>query len=399
MSVKMPLPSKVSFIIDRIKSFGHRADIVGGCTRDFLLGIIPSDYDITTDATPDEMKEIFSGMRTVDTGIRHGTVTLILDGEPYEITTYRFDGEYKDHRHPEKVSFTRLLSEDLKRRDFTMNAICYNETNGFTDLFGGLSDIKKKIIRAVGDPDVRFEEDALRIMRAIRFSAVLGFAIESKTAEAALKKRGLLDSVSKERIAVEWKKLLGGDSAYSVIEEYSEIIAAVIPELSGARLPDKERFCAESDAHIRELSLFYSAVGTKSPELYEAVATRLRYDTKSKKFGVTVLAYADYSDTGSDIGLKKLLCEIGYESALGVLRLRRVLFGNTDAAIIRLSELQSDAVYKLSQLAVDGRDLEAEGFTGKEIGLMLKQLLLGVVEEKYQNTKEELLYAIRSLRR
>ena len=395
MNNSMPLPEKVRFIFDRARSYGHRADIVGGCTRDYLLGTAPSDYDITTDATPDEIKVMFSDVRILETGIRHGTLTLLLDGEPYEVTTYRLDGEYKDNRHPESVSFTRLIALDLERRDFTMNAICYNDRDGFTDLFCGLSDIENRIIRAVGDPRVRFSEDALRIMRAIRFSSVLGFSIEPATADAAREKRELLCNVSVERIAVEWTKLVGGRFAFDVIKEYSDILSAVIPELCGVIPPSG--FQLESDAYLRELSLFYVKGYDGPSAVYGAVADRLRYDNKRKKFGMSVLENANYRDTDTDIGLKRLLMNIGYEYALGTLRLQRMIGVCSESAILRLKELSERAVYTLSSLAVNGSDLIAIGISGKSIGRLLSDLLLGVVEERYNNDREELLLAVKEL--
>ena len=204
----MYLPDGVKAIIDILGRHGHRADVVGGCVRDSLLGKEPYDYDVTTDATPDEMIDIFRDFRTVPTGIKHGTLTVLVDGTPYEITTYRRDGDYRDHRHPDSVTFTEKIADDLSRRDFTVNAMAYNPTDGLTDLFGGQADLKAHLIRAVGDPTRRFDEDALRILRAVRFSATLGFRIEEGTARAAHDGAHLLSFVSGERIYTEIKKLI-----------------------------------------------------------------------------------------------------------------------------------------------------------------------------------------------
>ena len=208
--MRFNLPSHVEYILATLEAAGYHAHIVGGSVRDLLLGKNPDDFDITTSALPEETKAVFSDKRTVDTGIKHGTVSLILDGKPYEITTYRLDGEYKDSRHPEAVYFTKNIVEDLSRRDFTVNAMAYNPTTGLVDPFGGRDDLKLGIIRAVGDPYVRFNEDALRILRGIRFSSVLGFKIEDKTSKAIREKRQLLSKVSAERIYVELKKMLSG---------------------------------------------------------------------------------------------------------------------------------------------------------------------------------------------
>ena len=211
--IKIHLPSEVRLIIDRLNKGGYRADIVGGSVRDAHLGREIGDYDITTDAPPERTAELFSDFRTVETGIKHGTLTVVIDKAPYEITTYRTDGEYLDNRHPSSVSFTRELSLDLSRRDFTVNAMCYNERDGLTDLFDGRGDLERRLIRTVGEPPLRFSEDALRILRALRFASVLDFEIEENTARAVREYAHLLENVSRERIYTEWLKLLSGRGA------------------------------------------------------------------------------------------------------------------------------------------------------------------------------------------
>ena len=221
------IPSDVLYILRRLEAAGFQADIVGGSVRDLLLGRSPDDYDITTSATPDEMKKVFADVRTIDTGIKHGTVGILIDGRVYETTTYRVDGEYVDSRHPESVSFTRKIEEDLARRDFTVNAMAYNPARGLTDPFDGQNDLKCGIIRAVGDPMLRFSEDALRILRGIRFSATFGFEIEKVTSDALCEKAMLLSNVSSERIYVELRKTVAAPYAYSVLNKYSEVILGV----------------------------------------------------------------------------------------------------------------------------------------------------------------------------
>ena len=227
MKAKLILPRPVEKILSRFHEGGYRADIVGGCVRDKLLLKEPNDYDITTNAAPDAVKALFSDCRTVDTGIKHGTVTLLFEGGAYEITTWRVEGKYLDNRRPSSVSFAKDISEDLSRRDFTVNAIAYSYTYGLTDLFGGREDIEAKILRSVGDPTARFREDALRILRALRFSATLGFAIEENTARAIRAEKALLHNISAERIYQELYKLLSGDMAESVLSEYAEGICEV----------------------------------------------------------------------------------------------------------------------------------------------------------------------------
>ena len=201
----MPLPADAEEIIHILAGKGHRADVVGGCVRDFLMGKTPHDYDMATDATPEEMKAALGDRRLIETGIRHGTLTVLLHGTPYEVTTYRVDGGYADHRHPDAVSFTKDLKEDLARRDFTVNAMAYHPTYGYTDPFGGEDDLAAHTIRAVGDPYRRFDEDALRILRALRFAATLDFETEPVTAAALRAKAPLLFAVSVERVDTEWQ--------------------------------------------------------------------------------------------------------------------------------------------------------------------------------------------------
>ncbi|MDF2804532.1 MAG: hypothetical protein K0S61_4437 [Anaerocolumna sp.] len=229
--MKIQLPQNVDYIINELGNNGYEAFAVGGCVRDSILEREPEDWDITTKATPLEVKNIFR--RTIDTGIQHGTVTVMLDKDGYEVTTYRVDGEYEDSRHPKEVSFTSDLIEDLKRRDFTINAMAYNKDKGLVDAFDGLSDIKEGIIRCVGSAAERFEEDALRILRAVRFSAQLGFTIESETLEAVKKKVNNLKNISAERIRVELNKLLLSPHPEKLIVAYETGITKVIfPEFN-----------------------------------------------------------------------------------------------------------------------------------------------------------------------
>ncbi|MBQ5565782.1 MAG: HD domain-containing protein, partial [Clostridia bacterium] len=242
------LPDEVKTAIEKISKNGFEAYIVGGCVRDSLLGKTPKDYDITTSASPQEVEKIFSDCRVIETGIKHGTVTVLINSMPLEITTFRIDSEYVDNRHPESVTFTKSLREDTARRDFTMNAIAYNNFTGICDFYGGETDIKNKIVRCVGNPDLRFNEDALRIMRAIRFSSVLGFEIEENTRSSIFKNKELLKNISSERIAAELVKLLCGKNAKKVLCEYIDILGVVMPEL----LPMKD-FDQRNAHHIYDI--------------------------------------------------------------------------------------------------------------------------------------------------
>ncbi|MBQ9919960.1 MAG: HD domain-containing protein, partial [Clostridia bacterium] len=226
------LPSQVSYALDSLNEAGYEAFIVGGCVRDILRQKAPADYDITTSAEPEQTKAVFKNDRIIETGIKHGTVTLLKDGMPLEITTYRIDGDYTDNRRPNQVSFTKSLAEDLARRDFTVNAMAFSEKAGIVDPFGGRADLQNKIIRTVGDADLRFNEDALRIMRAIRFASVLDFEIEEGTKTSIFKNKNLLKNISAERIATELIKLLCSKNAKKIIIDYFEVLEVILPEIS-----------------------------------------------------------------------------------------------------------------------------------------------------------------------
>ena len=227
----MELPFQVCEILERIENAGFEAFVVGGCVRDHLMGMTPHDFDITTSATPKETENVFADCRVIETGIKHGTVTVLYKGISTEITTFRVDGDYSDGRHPDSVSFSRNIEDDMARRDFTMNGIAYNPKRGFADPFGGKADIERGMIRCIGDPDKRFGEDALRVVRALRFSAVLGFPIAEETAAAMLAHKKDLRKVSVERILAELKRLLCGKDVRRVLMEFSEVFAEIIPPL------------------------------------------------------------------------------------------------------------------------------------------------------------------------
>lgn len=390
---KMYLPENVKYIISALNSKGYRADAVGGCVRDFLLGKTPFDYDITTNATPDEMKRVFSDEHVIETGIKHGTLTLILNGEPYEITTYRLDGEYSDNRRPDSVYFTRELAEDLARRDFTVNAMCYNDDEGYTDLFSGMSDLKACVIRAVGDAEVRFSEDALRIMRAIRFASVLNFKIDKSTALAVHKLKELLKNVSYERICIEWRKLVGGVNAYKIISEYKDVILEIIPELSCLRLPEEKRF-GEASGDIRELSLFAMADRYNASKLFASAMDRMKSDGAHKKIGMSVLENID-KKIEIKIDIKLLLMKLG-ESATQKLLALKVLLGDAESFVIEeLNQILEDGEpYRLSELKINGNDIKALGISGEAVGKTLEKLLIKVICGEVRNEREALLSAV-----
>ena len=383
------LPEAVEFIIKRLADFGYKAHIVGGPVRDHIRGVLPDDYDITTSALPEEVKRVFADIRVIDTGIKHGTVTLLINGVGYEVTTYRIDGEYKDARRPESVEFTSDITQDLSRRDFTVNAIAYNPEEGFVDPFGGAEDISKGIIRAVGRAEKRFSEDALRILRGIRFSATLGFSVEEQTSLAIFEKKELLKKVSAERIYTEWRKLLSGRCSASVFDEYREVIGVFLPEISEAKIIDTDGF-ASADYNCRLLALF-ALCGRTGEEFAEAMK-RLKTDSDTRENGRVALE--NYCSVGewsrSDIG--RLLYRVGAERAMLTARLA-VLLGKAPLEGVALVEeyLRSGAEYRVSDLRVGGKDLLEAGLCGKQIGATLERLLLSVIDGRLVNDRQALL--------
>ena len=380
------IPQAAKNIIERLMRAGHEAYIVGGCVRDALLGKEADDYDITTSAFPEEVKAIFE--KTVDTGISHGTVTVISDGIPYEVTTFRIDGEYRDSRHPVSVSFTKKVELDQARRDFTVNAMCYNDNIGIVDTFGGMADIENKIIRAVGDAEKRFEEDALRVFRAIRFSAVLGFEIEEKTDKAVAAYKNSLSNISSERIYVEWKKLLGGKFAYSILKKYKDVIAVSFPELSEMNIPDRVKF-DRLNAEERQIVLF---AANSTSEAFDSAMRRLKVDNKTREFGVSVLNNLALCDSMTDGELKIYLQNISDAGAICAATVLWALGKCSESICKRIKKLiELDTPRRISHLKVGGRDLISAGLSGEDIGRMLSELLRLVALGKLENDKEHLM--------
>ncbi|MBR2930653.1 MAG: polynucleotide adenylyltransferase [Clostridia bacterium] len=386
----MDLPEKVLYIINELRSAGYRADVVGGAVRDHLLGRSAPDYDITTSATPGEVKAVFFDKRIVDTGIKHGTVTLVLDHEPYEITTWRLDGDYLDHRHPDGVRFTASLEEDLARRDFTVNAICYNPYDGFTDLFGGMDDLDNKVIRAIGDPTRRFTEDALRIMRAIRFSATLGFTLEKATLDAAISQRHTLDNVSRERIFTELNKLFSGSYSYDVVAGCPEIIKTAVPELLHIDLPERRLYDAATP-ELRILSLF--ALSTTAPaEAFDAAYLSLKSDKASRERGRAILDALSEPRPSDEYSALRLLSSFGVDVAQASVELGMILGRREEGDLLRIKEaVYSGKPYKISMLSVGGIDLIKKGIKGKAIGETLSHLLDLVMQGRLSNDAASLL--------
>ncbi len=390
------IPEYAEKVMHVMQSAGEEIYIVGGCVRDSLQCITPNDYDMTTSAPPERTLSILgeSGFRTAATGLAHGTVTAISEGFPIEITTFRIDGAYKDSRHPEHVSFTRSLSDDLARRDFTVNAIAYSHKTGIVDLYGGREDMKNKIIRAVGDAARRFDEDALRIMRAFRFSAQLGFEIETETLKAAEAKRDGLKSISAERIESELLRLVCSRSAQRSLTLMSE--CEVLDIITQDLLSKNE---SRRNAVFSALSQMPSAEAARMGVLLtlaDADGARellkcLKCSNKLTRSALSVREGAQQA-IGSLREAAHLAARIGREDALFA-AYASVLLGNSPHGAIEFAQ-NNNAPTSISELAVDGDDLKALGFVGRDIGRELARLLTLVLDGDCKNKREELLAEI-----
>ncbi len=427
--MKLKLPQHVQKLIEELEKNGHSAYVVGGGVRDSLRGAAPEDYDVATSAKPWEVKEIFHSMRVVETGIRHGTVTVIDGGKPVEITTYRMDGQYSDCRHPDRVTFTDSILEDLSRRDFTINAIAYNERIGLVDKFGGEADIRNKVIRCVGAPDERFQEDALRILRAIRFMAQTGFEIHRTTYLAMTRHKENLRNVAGERIQKEIDKIIMGRYAAPALFKCSSILAVVFPELQ------EEFLCHQHSVHhyydvwehtvravsvsaydrMVRLTMLFHDVGKPATKCFdnlgrghfpghakigakiaENTLQRLHYDRETVET-VGFLIDNHSLDLGMDekIVRRRLakMGEVNFRRLIQVQKADCCGKGHDYARLARLLQterilqtvLQKQQCFCLKHLAVNGNDLLELGLCGKEVGRVLQLLLDKVLEDQSLN--------------
>lgn len=435
----MKISEDAEKLINILSDNGCKAYAVGGCVRDYLLGKPEKDIDITTSAKPETVEEILkqNNIKVIETGLQHGTVTAVLNGENYEITTFRKDGKYKDNRRPESVSFVDDVKEDLSRRDFTINAMAYNHKEGIVDLFGGKKDIDNKVIRAVGNADLRFKEDALRIMRALRFSATLCFDIEESTKKAIFDNMYLLDNIAKERIFTELKKLLAGDNALQVLDAYKEVIGVVIPELKPAfdcvqnnpwhiyNVYDHiiHAVDAAPKDEIIRLTMLLHDIGKPSvkttdekgidhfkfhapvgADIAKKVLKRFKVSNEVYDKVTTLIRYHQCVENVDDIRVKRWLAKIGadYTKALFKVRISDLYAHNPgkigyelkklNELLIELDEIvAAGEAFKISDLAVNGNDLIALGYKGKEIGEKLNEILMLVVDDRLNNMKEDIV--------
>ena len=377
---------------------GYEAYAVGGCVRDSILGRTPGDWDITTSALPMQVKALFR--RTIDTGIQHGTVTVMLGKNGYEVTTYRIDGKYEDSRHPKSVKFTSNLVEDLKRRDFTINAMAYNDEHGIVDAFDGMGDLKRKIIRCVGKAHDRFDEDALRILRAVRFSAQLGFDIEDDTAKAAKELAPTLVKISRERIHTELNKLLLSDNPdyFSVVYDLG-VMKIIIPELENI------------DAHkLDKIKHFIKKTSAVLPERYAALLSCVDADTAGRilkglkldnatiSMAAKLVKYYNMNPMLSEADVRHYINEVGENDALRIIDFNisvcgsELIKGYTDMKKICVMVKERGDCTELRNLKISGRDLMEAGFpAGKQLGEILQKLLCEVLDNPKFNEYNYLL--------
>lgn len=376
----MIIPNEVRNIINILNDNGFEAFIVGGCVRDLILDKIPNDWDITTSAPPYVISRIFD--KTIPTGINHGTITVILNNKSFEVTTYRQNEIYTNHRKPDSVSFTDCLDEDLKRRDFTMNAICYNAKLELIDLFGGASDIKNKIIRCIGNPDKRFNEDALRMLRAIRFSSTLGFSIEKNTFDSILKNASLIRLISGERISNELQKIIMGKYCDRFILLYeSQVLQNLFPFTSNCKDIIKDALQKMSFAPYKlELRLCILIVcivyKLQSPQYLEDIFNRLRFNKKLRKLIYTLYEYHNYNFKNYKIDTKILINKMGKEIFLKWLNFYKYMNKNYSNVLDAYNSIvETDDPIFISDLKINGDDLKKIGIKNILIGNTLKYLL------------------------
>ena len=433
------IPDDVLYIIEGLEGAGFGAYAVGGCVRDSLLGKAPKDWDVCTSALPRQVLECFKGHRAIETGLKHGTVTIVNGAFPVEVTTYRIDGDYSDNRRPDSVEFTDTLREDLSRRDFTINAMACNPKAGIVDYFDGMGDLGAGRIRCVGDPGTRFQEDALRIMRALRFAAALGFSIDAATGDAMYEKRELLGNISVERIAGELNKMIVGENLYPLMSSHMAIITEIIPELAPMIGFEQNNpfHCydvmthtlrsvdsAPKDVQLRLTMLFHDVakplrhsekdgVGhfyghpRAGSDMARAILRRLKYDNDTIETVTQLILYHDADVLPRRKNIKRWLNRIGEGRFRQLVKIKTAdAMAQTPAAreektallervLIVLDEiLEQQLCFSLKDLAVDGRDLISAGVPeGVAVGRILNRLVDMVIDEQIENEKDALLEA------
>ena len=431
------IPSHALTVVERLERYGYEAYVVGGCVRDSLLGRSPKDWDVCTNALPEEVLRVFKRFHVIKTGLQHGTVTVMVDKQPVEVTTFRIDGAYTDNRHPDSVNFVSRVEEDLARRDFTINAMAYNPTRGLVDAFDGQADLKAGVIRCVGEPDARFNEDGLRILRALRFAARYNFGIETETAFSIHRNRHLLENVSVERIFTELKGILIGEGVLGMMQAFPDVFAVIIPELAPTIGFEQHNphHCydvwthtahavqaAPADEVIRLALLLHDIAkpatftrgedgkghfyghGTKGAELARSIMRHLKSDIATLDKVVTLVREHDNTLPTTAPGMRRCIGRLGLELLQHLLAIKQADMDAQstherpkkqatlrDARLLLEDVLEGTPAYSVSDLTLAGRDLIAMGLKpGPAMGSILKTLLAEVQDEMLSNTREAL---------
>ena len=386
------LPEYILTCLKQLNSNGYECYVVGGAIRDSLLGRHISDYDLATNATPLDIKNVFTKEAIYDNGIKHGTITVIIKSHPIEITTYRIDGEYFDGRHPESVYYTQSIYEDCKRRDFTINAICYHPKSGFLDFFDGMDDLNNKVIRCIDDPDKRFNEDALRIMRALRFSAQLEFSIEQNTKESIFKNKDLLHKISIERITDEFLKIIKCDNCSKIIQEYFEIFSLFIKELKTLNDYQIEKTVSFLDNHIYSTSTKIATLLYYLKDDALSIMEYLKLPNTTKRKVMYLLEYENV-DLTHRLTLKKTL-SVSEEYFNDLLEFTKIIDPSLNIKEIRTEAnyiLKNNEPIRLKQLHISGNDVVALGFKGHDISIILNDVLNQIMDGSVLNINEDMI--------
>ena len=431
------IPPHALTVVERLERYGYEAYVVGGCVRDSLLGRSPKDWDVCTNALPEEVLRVFRRFHVIKTGLQHGTVTVMVDHQPVEVTTFRIDGNYTDNRHPDSVNFVSRVEEDLARRDFTINAMAYNPTRGLVDAFDGQADLRARIIRCVGEPDARFNEDGLRILRALRFAARYNFGIETETAFSIHRNRHLLENVSVERIFSELKGILLGEGVLGMMQAFPDVFTVIIPELAPGIGFEQHNphHCydvwthtahavqaAPADEAVRLALLLHDIAkpatftrgadgkghfyghGTRGAELARSIMLHLKSDNATLQTVVTLVREHDNTLPTTAPGMRRLIGRLGVELLQQLLAVKQADMDAQstherpqkqatlrNARLLLEDVLEEPPAFSVGDLALTGRDLMAMGLQpGPSIGSILKTLLAEVQDEMLPNTHEAL---------
>lgn len=436
-SMNIPIPPHALTVVERLERYGYEAYVVGGCVRDSLLGREPKDWDVCTNALPEEVLRVFKRFHVIKTGLQHGTVTVMVSHQPVEVTTFRIDGNYSDNRHPDNVNFVSRVEEDLARRDFTINAMAYSPSRGLVDAFDGQADLKAGLIRCVGEPDARFNEDGLRILRALRFAARYNFGIETETAFSIHRNRYLLENVSVERIFSELKGILIGEGALGMMQAFPDIFTVIIPELAPSVGFDQHspHHCydvwthsahavqaAPADEVLRLVMLLHDIAkpatftrgndgkghfyghGTKGAAMARSILLHLKSDTATLQAVETLVRDHDNTLPTTAPGMRRLIGKLGIERLQQLIEVKKAdMAAQSDhekaqktttlreAQLLLEDVLDEPPAFTVGDLALTGRDLIAMGVKpGPAIGNILKTLLSEVQDELLDNTGEAL---------